>query len=246
VREFSCIELPLTVSWRCPQAVVRYAQQWVSHIQAASTAAEGTVRAMEAGDLLRQQLTSQDAILCRVNAPLVDLFFVLLRAGIPSHIEGQDIAAGLLKLVNRWKVRSLADLRHRLEVHQDWEVQRLQAAGKEQLAQTVADSVACVLAIMDNLTPADGVDRLRSRITSMFYDTEGNQAKTLTLTSIHKSKGREWPRVFWYGRNRWCPSPFARRQWQMDQERNLMYVASTRAKRELVDVRVPVPERGSH
>jgi ATP-dependent exoDNAse (exonuclease V) beta subunit len=32
------------------------------------------------------------------------------------------------------------------------------------------------------------------------------------------------------------PSPFARQQWQMDQEVNLMYVAVTRAKAELIEV----------
>lgn len=53
------------------------------------------------------------------------------------------------------------------------------------------------------------------------------------LSSIHRAKGLEWPRVFWL-----CgaPSRWAQQEWQARQEVNLSYVATTRAMRELVIV----------
>ena len=62
------------------------------------------------------------------------------------------------------------------------------------------------------------------------------------LCTIHRAKGREWDRVFILGRNRYQPSKWAKTKADIEGERNLAYVAVTRAKRELVDVCVPVPD----
>jgi len=42
--EFNCVRLPLTVTYRCPKAVVNYAHRWVQHIEAHPSAPEGIVR----------------------------------------------------------------------------------------------------------------------------------------------------------------------------------------------------------
>jgi superfamily I DNA/RNA helicase len=65
----------------------------------------------------------------------------------------------------------------------------------------------------------------------------------LVLSTIHKSKGREWNTVFWLDRAGTCPSKYARQAWQQEQEINLQYVAATRAKRSLVDL-YAAPEGG--
>ena len=53
------------------------------------------------------------------------------------------------------------------------------------------------------------------------------------------SKGREWDRVYLVGRNEYMPSKWANQQWALDQEDNIIYVAITRSKWELVEVIVP-------
>jgi len=55
----------------------------------------------------------------------------------------------------------------------------------------------------------------------------------VTLATIHKSKGLEADRVWWLNASA-CPASWARQPWQKQQERNLCYVAATRAKAELV------------
>ena len=49
----------------------------------------------------------------------------------------------------------------------------------------------------------------------------------VVLSSIHKAKGREWNRVYWLQTG---PSKWARKEWELQQETNLCYVATTRAK----------------
>lgn len=82
------------------------------------------------------------------------------------------------------------------------------------------------------------VSDLVEKINKLFADSEDGHTNSLTLSTVHKSKGREWPRVFILGFKEYMPSQFARQQWQIEQENNLIYVAFTRAKAELVFVSV--------
>lgn len=239
-REFSAITLPLTVTYRCPKEVVRLAQQWVHHITAHESSPEGEVRSIGYNEFTTGSFEPTDVILCRNTKPLVELAYLFLRRGIPCHVEGREIGKGLLALVNRWKVKSLPALRDKLESWHGKEVQRLLAKGQEQKAGTVTDKVDTLFVIIDSLPVGADVNDLRSRIESLFTDSDPSAPQSrLTLSTIHKAKGREWERVYWFGRNRWQPSKFARQEWQMEQEVNLMYVAATRAKHALIDVLVP-------
>ena len=71
------------------------AQTIVSHITAHESAPEGVLRGVGFPDLLKQEFTASDAILCRNTKPLVALAYQLLRAGVACHVEGKDIGAGL-------------------------------------------------------------------------------------------------------------------------------------------------------
>ena len=61
----------------------------------------------------------------------------------------------------------------------------------------------------------------------------------LVLSTVHRSKGREWTRVYALGRSKYMPSPYAKKPWQIEQESNLEYVLITRAMSELIDVPAP-------
>ena len=114
IRDFNCVSLPLTVTYRCPKAVVAKAQEVVSHIQAHETAPTGKVSTIQQEQFnvdfvaplqqpyaptVIQRLNATDAILCRKTKPLVETAFGLIRAGIACHVEGKDIGAGLISLI---------------------------------------------------------------------------------------------------------------------------------------------------
>jgi DNA helicase II / ATP-dependent DNA helicase PcrA len=63
-----------------------------------------------------------------------------------------------------------------------------------------------------------------------------NVTGVVVLSTIHKSKGREWTTVYWLNRAQTCPSRYATLPWMQEQERNLCYVAATRAMKELIEI----------
>ena len=105
---------------------------------------------------------------------------------------------------------------------------------KESRAAGVEDKVECLKVIVARVMkidpkPFNAVDRVCTEIYTIFGDNVGNEC--VLLSTIHKSKGREWKKVFWLQTG---PSKWARKDWELQQETNLCYVATTRAIEELV------------
>jgi superfamily I DNA/RNA helicase len=243
-KEFGCKDLDLTWSFRCAKAIVTFVQQWVSHIQSAPDAPEGEVLYTDSVQMWNMDIGIEDAIICRNNAPLVDLFFQFLKKGIPVHIEGKDIGSKLIQLTKRWpNIRSLSALEGKLLGYKERQTQKGLQSGKEQKAAEIADSVDAIVAVIAGIPVGSSIEDLRKRISDMFEDSSGNKVKSLTLTTSHRAKGRKWNRIFWYGKNKYNPSSFARQDWQVIQEDNLQYVTGTRAKTTLVIVDVPIPTK---
>ena len=236
-RDFDATRLPLTITYRCPKAVVKIAQEYVAHIEAGDTAPEGEALTLDYTKLV-DEAQAGDAILCRYNKYLVNLCFKFIRLGKPAKIEGRAIGEGLAKLASRWKVKSLDALTNKLDAYLAREVKKALEADKEDRADRITDKVETLLVLIARAREQEisSVKDLKEMILTLFDDKVGEKSNVITLTSVHKSKGMEWDRVFLLGRNELMPSPFAKQPWQYAQEINLIYVAVTRAKQTLVDV----------
>jgi DNA helicase II / ATP-dependent DNA helicase PcrA len=238
--EFNCEKLPLTVSYRCSQSVIRHAQKLVPHIDHRPDAPEGSVSVMGASEFRKLIPSPDSAILCRVTKPLIEMAFDFLRRQIPCHVEGRDIGQSLLSLVWKWKkIKTVGGLAVRLEKYVEEESQRLAERGKEEKIEGLVDRVESLVVIMSNLSDDDPVEEIEKLIDKIFKDTEGHDLQSITLSTVHKAKGREWPTVYLYGRNKYMPSMYARQLWQIEQENNLIYVAITRAMNDLIEVQIP-------
>lgn len=225
--------LPLSVTWRCPKAVVKLAQTYVPDIEAAPSAPEGEV--LHLNDL-PDDIGITDAILCRNTAPLITTAYKLIRAGKPCKVEGRAIGEGLINLARRWKVKNIDGLITRLEAYREREVQKALAKGNEAKQEEVEDKVATMLEICQACL-SKGETRTEdvvNFINNLFAD--GAEGVTI-LATYHRSKGREWPRVILWEHASRCPSRAAKQDWQLEQEDNLAYVAITRAQETLVFVR---------
>lgn len=230
-RATKAVQLPLTTTYRCPKSVVAHAQQWVSHIHSADSAPEGSVARAPLADLIKLARPG-DAVLCRKTAPLITNVYAFIAKGIPARVEGREIGNGLKALAQRWKTDSLATLETYIATYAERETAKLRAKEKDSAAAALEDKVECLRVIMARVrgaNPKANVADLVMEIDGLFGD--GETAKpTVTFSTIHKSKGREWRRVVWLETG---PSPWARQPWQIQQEANLCYVATTRAQEEL-------------
>jgi len=231
-------ELPLSVTWRCPRAVVTEAQRYVSDIEAAPNAAEGSVTRVTDRETIDELMTSlgpTDAVLCRNTAPLISAAYKLIRAGKPCKVEGRAIGEGLTALVQRWKVRTIDAFMGRLETYQEREVQKAMAKGNEAKMEEVQDKCETLREIAGACMAKGGtqVSDMVAFIDNLFADSATG---VTILATYHRSKGREWPRVILWEHAQRCPSRAARQDWQRQQEDNLAYVAITRAQVQLIYV----------
>lgn len=224
-------ERPLTVTFRCPHSVVELAQRIVPRIEAAAGAVDGVVRFC-APESAGGEMRPGDLAVCRLNAPLVSLAYRLLRDGTPAVMLGRDFASDLTGLVARSNAKGTVELIAWLREKRDWKLRQLERRdAPESQVQMAVDRYQC----LEELASAcSSIGELRDNIGRLFAESK-DRSKVVTLASVHRAKGSEADRVFVIAPEK-MPLEFRKKQqdWEAVQELNLLYVAVTRAKRELV------------
>jgi superfamily I DNA/RNA helicase len=232
--QFQTKTLPLTVSYRCPRAVVEYSRQYVDHIRAHASAPEGEVKHVRSDALPRELMTSSTAIVCRLTAPLVQFAVKLLAERIPARVLGRDVGASLVSLINAHRVGipdSLVALLDNLETWRDREVAKFQAKFQDDKAQSCIDRYEAIEALISFVPIGTSIDGLIREIQFLFVDNEDN---AVVCATVHKAKGLEWENVIIIRPDK-MPLPFVKSgTWQYEQELNIAYVAATRAKQTLI------------
>lgn len=230
-------ELPLTVTFRCPEKVVDVANVLVPDYEAADGTEEGTVREVSRMKGL-EEAQPGDMILCRTNAPLASAALDLISMEKPAYINGRAIGENLKELVTE-HADGAENLDECMDSLRSWKQRKVQDAldsGNENLASKVRDRVLCVRTLAQKVDTARELVRLIDRI---FDEPEGNDgvpSNVIFLSTVHRAKGLEAPTVYILE-----PSEFEFH----GQEGNITYVALTRAEEELVFLG-PAPPRLAH
>jgi superfamily I DNA/RNA helicase len=252
IRQFNAKVFPMTVTFRCAKSVVALAQRLVPDYRAADTNIQGTTRSIKECELDKVEFAfngkvvkatdgsniTNDMIICRNTAPLVKVAYKLIGRGVAAHVEGKDIGKDLIRLINRWPhVKTLPILDREMTKWLEAETTKLNLKGHEAQAEALSDQVETVQVIAKGLKRGAKVAQLVEKIDELFKDTpDGERAKTVTLISAHRSKGLEADRVFGLGVEKFMPSKYAKTEWQLGQENNLLYVLITRSMKEYVEV----------
>lgn len=232
-------ELPLSVCYRCPTAHLDEAREIVPHIEASPTAQAG-IRGNANWTTLHTNWEEGDQVLCRLNAPLLELAYDQIAKGVGARIRGGDLGKQLIGDVV--KISKLHGFRFAnfpvfAENYRDEkiaEILRRNGNDPEDMAiQRVRDRHECVMVIRDNAQEARSVDDLKDSINQLFDETNA----TVLLSSVHKAKGSQANRIFLLQPEL---MPFWAAEfgpaWQMTQEWNIRYVALTRAKKAMYDI----------
>jgi len=220
---------PLSVSYRCPINVVLEAQKYSPDIMYAPSAEYGFV-----GDGDLDMVDEGDAVLCRNNSPLFEAYLGLLGEGKKAYIVGKEVAERFKVLMKPYRNSHIGALIDGLRIQLEQIEDVLLAKGikkptqhpKYQSFLDIARSLSLIAESCSNMRELDKC------IEEIFHP----QKDAVILSSIHKSKGLEYDRVFLL-RPDLLPSKFAKSSEEMQQENNLMFVAITRAKKQFFYIR---------
>jgi DNA helicase-2/ATP-dependent DNA helicase PcrA len=224
-QEMNATELPLTISYRAPLAVVEHVNTHYSHIkfEASETAKNGKIEQISL-DQFYGLVSKNDSVLCRTNAPLVEPCFSLIRRGIKATILGRDIGTGLIKLIEKRqkmkRVRSLDDLLEQVDVYCSNEARKALKQKKEARAALLMDQAETIYALS---AECKTIRDLKSKCKMVFSDKK----EGVVFGTVHKAKGLEWNRVFVIGPKGNHPMG------DEAQETNIRYVRDTRTLNEL-------------
>lgn len=230
-RDFDATPMPLSQSFRCPQDVVKESRRFVGHIYPVDSAPRGSV-SRRGLDWSPAEFKPTDAVVCRNNKPLVELAMKLLRAQVPCTVLGRDIGKSLKTFIKKFDyAKDVEEFIILAEAALADEVKKLMTAGKLHRIEPLEDKIGSIVAIAE---AAESVEQI-SEIVDKIFEARHN---CLTLSTIHRSKGGEWQRV-WFLEPNLLPSKWAKQESAIEQEMNLAYVGITRAKEELIYINLP-------
>lgn len=200
-------------------------------IESHPDAPEGAVLRM--GQYQPSDFPVGSAILCRNTAPLVAFAYSLLHRDLPCRILGKDLGRQLSDIVKKRRAFNLEDLVDKLRLWHDREVEK--AIVDDRSPERITDQHDCLTFFIAGLDDdSRSVDSLLAKIDLMFTDQSDEGTSRITLSTVHRAKGLEFPTVFILDRAKYMPSRYAKQPWQLAQENNLLYVAITRTIETLV------------
>jgi len=228
------VVMPLNECFRCGKEIIKFVNNTVEpEIRAFAGNSEGIVR-----DGSVDELKDSDFVMCRSTLPLVKLCFYLLARNKAAYIKGKDIGAGLISIVKKIKKISL-------EAFEAWTQQQLDKLFKKLQKNNPQDSeaeikeseifsnaeerFAVLMLIAHNNDFVLDCRSLKSAIADLFSD----ENEGICLSTIHKAKGLEAERCFIIEKEKLGGNP-KQQAWELVQEKNIEYVAYTRAKEELI------------
>jgi len=226
-------ELPVT--YRCSKNIIDLANTFVHDMHPRDNAPDGLI----VDNCHIRDIKEGDMVLCRSRAPLMTLYNKLIRKNINCYIKGQDIGANLIRELESVDKEELGT-----SLLSDGVFVRLfdklfnernklmQTRGLDfddaTLSSHIIEKFDAINAMLIIAERCKNKQELINRIKTIFKENSDG----VCLSTIHKAKGLESENVYILCHSS-MPSKLAVKDWEKTQEKNLMYVAYTRAKNKL-------------
>lgn len=217
---FNMKVLPLSVTYRCPRKVVELVQNMVPDLEAHENAPMGKLDTGSFDDL-HSNLEENSFIISRTNAPLVRLFFKLIKTRRNVVIRGANYSEEFIGILSAFRGDFNEGI---MDFIDNWEenfINSITMNNENANVSDIKDKAECLRLIVSDVNSFEECENL---LRTMF--SEINSEKKITLTTAHKAKGleREYTYVL---KDTFMKYPGA-------QEENLYYVALTRTKNSLM------------
>lgn len=221
-------EFPLSICYRCPSKVIELAKEIVPVIEAAPDKIEGQVFSIREDEILLH-VKDGDLILSRSTEPLVRTCYKLLANKRNAAIKGKDIRrtlVGIIRNVEAMESFSYETFLEHLDNFAKEKAAKLQQKpNSENKLIELRDQIESISVCYTSFNSATLSDFIKE-FEKMFR--EGSSG--ITLSTVHKAKGLEENRVFILYPEKLPLKWSKQKEWQLQQELNLKYVAVTRSK----------------
>lgn len=235
----SARRLPLNICYRCDNSILDMARILVPEIESRADCPPGLVQVATKKEVIDNS-NAGDAILCRLTAPLVSTCIELIKMRKKAYIKGGALGKGMVDICNTVGLsQPIGDFLNGLTVYQEAQAAKaLKEKKSQQQKALMEEKIECIKIIGDFILQdnANGVGRnVSDMIDHLFSDDAPRDS--ITLSTIHRTKGLEFDRVFIIDFEKmpfqpsWKKEPISKEAYQ--QEVNIMYVAMTRAGKEL-------------
>ena len=190
------VSMPLSISYRCPESVVKFAQNLVPSIEAKQGAEEGVILDCVSLD----DVHDGDMVLCRNNAPLLQVYCKLLEQGKRAYIRGSDVGKNLQNIVigthkdylhtnlkqDGVFIRLYEDLfNSRKAIMERYGISQ-EDAMKHETIQAKLDMIRALEVLGADLTTTE---ELTKKIGDIF--PKNDKGEGIMLSTVHKAKGLE-------------------------------------------------------
>lgn len=231
-------KMKLPVSYRCPKKVVEVAKKFSEDIVAADWAIDGEINVDVSANLAKPG----DMVLCRIISKLIEQYMTYLRNNKKAYLKGSDAVRstyldligginakridtrclttnGLVPQLYKLYFDRLESIKTRMNIDEEEAMYHYEALN-------LFDNIEAIKVLSEGL---DTVDELIDKINTIF---NGDENDAIILSTVHKAKGMEADNIFILCPSL-MPSRLATKEWEIQAEKNLMYVAVTRAKKTL-------------
>ena len=233
-QRINAIELPLSICYRCPTEHIKLVKQRFPNIpiEPSSTAKPGEIHQINKNEII-SYVKDSDMILSRKTAPLVSLCLKLIANKKNAQIKGRAIGDNLkseMKLIENYPYFQWDNFNESLSMYFDDKSATYNGSdNEEQLKENLKDKIDAIREIHRATPQARNIDDLAAEIENIFTDENA----PITLSTCHRAKGLEGERIFIYEPQHMPMEWKNQKNWQYEQERNLLYVALTRSKSEI-------------
>ena len=235
LRRPNTIELTLPVSYRIPLKVEEIAKKYSPNITARPGAPEGIIRT----DVSANDAQPGDLVLCRMSSNLIEQYLQYARDNKNAYLKGYDVYRDeYKKLVEETGAKRIdihcatkegmftklyqrffdeaKNLMNKLNIDED-------EAFSHPKSVEMLDKIQALKALSAGL---DTTDELIAKINMIFT---GEKENAIQMSTIHKAKGLEAENVYILAPSLLFNPQFAKTKWEIESEKNLAYVAITRA-----------------
>jgi DNA helicase II / ATP-dependent DNA helicase PcrA len=232
-------EFTLSVCYRCPKIHIELINKLCPEIPIVprDNAPLGSIKVIQEGDLWDETKDSRikpgDLVIARCSSSLVDLHLKMIVRGIPCNLVGSSLQQDLLNLLEEIAEQPGFEYQKFAEFAQTYlkfkqSIYEQNDNGAILLLQ-LKDQIKAVGAIYNHFQ-SKSIAELASSIKQLFGSED---AEAVLLSTVHRAKGMESERVY-------IAEPLtlpllweSQKQWQEQQEQNLLYVALSRSTKDL-------------